>query len=102
MRLHFRMRIYGYVVMPEHVHLVVSEPEHGNLAEAMHYLKLSFSKLARSLTGPRLASKGRTRTWGTSGLWDAMNRSGRRDTMTGTCAACASLASSCAICIEIQ
>ena len=49
MRLRFRMRIYGYVVMPEHVHLLVSEPEHGNLAEAMHYLKLSFSKRARSL-----------------------------------------------------
>jgi putative transposase len=49
MRLRFRMRIYGYVVMPEHVHLLVSEPEHGNLAEAMHYLKLSLSKRARSL-----------------------------------------------------
>ena len=51
LRLRFRMRIYGYVVMPEHVHLLVSEPEHGNLAEAMHYLKLSFSKRARSLAG---------------------------------------------------
>src|ERR1700739_3992529 len=53
-RLRFRMRIYGYVVMPEHVHLLVSEPEHGNLAEAMHYLKLSFSKRARSLTGAQV------------------------------------------------
>ena len=49
MRLRFRMRIYGYVVMPEHVHLLVSEPEDGTLADAMHYLKLSFSKRARSL-----------------------------------------------------
>jgi len=55
MRLRFRMRIYGYVVMPEHVHLLVSEPEHGNLAEAMHYLKLSFSKHARSLTGAQVS-----------------------------------------------
>jgi len=54
MRLHFRMRIYGYVVMPEHVHLLVSEPEHGTLAEAMHYLKLSFSKRAKSLRQMRL------------------------------------------------
>jgi putative transposase len=30
--------------MPEHVHLLVSEPELGILAEAIHYLKLSFSK----------------------------------------------------------
>ena len=55
MRLRFRMRIYGYVVMPEHVHLLVSEPEHGNLAEAMHYLKLSFSKRAKSLTGAQVS-----------------------------------------------
>jgi|HubBroStandDraft_6_1064221.scaffolds.fasta_scaffold136943_2 putative transposase len=27
MRLRFAMRIYGYVVMPEHVHLLVSEPD---------------------------------------------------------------------------
>jgi REP element-mobilizing transposase RayT len=101
MRLRFRMRIYGYVVMPEHVHLLVSEPEDRNLAGAMHYLKLSFSKRARSLT------------WGTSVStlivrqaqgrhWDPMNRSGRRDTMTGTCAACASSVSSCAICTAIR
>ena len=23
----FRLRVYGYVVMPEHIHLLVSEPE---------------------------------------------------------------------------
>ena len=50
MRRRFQMRIYGYVVMPEHVHLLVSEPEHGTLADAMHYLKVSFSKQVRSLT----------------------------------------------------
>jgi REP element-mobilizing transposase RayT len=38
------MRIYGYVVMPEHVHLLVSEPEHATLADALHFLKLSFAK----------------------------------------------------------
>ena len=47
MRRQFQMRIYGYVVMPEHVHLLVSEPEQGTLADAMHSLKLSFSKRAR-------------------------------------------------------
>jgi putative transposase len=55
MRRQFRMRIYGYVVMPEHVHLLVSEPEHGTLADAMHYLKLSFSKRAKSLTTPQVS-----------------------------------------------
>lgn len=30
--------------MPEHVHLLMSEPQQGFLADAMHYLKLSFAK----------------------------------------------------------
>jgi REP element-mobilizing transposase RayT len=50
MRRRFAMRIYGYVVMPEHVHLLLSEPERGTLAEAMHYVKLSFAKRLRSRT----------------------------------------------------
>jgi len=30
--------------MPEHVHILLSEPEKGTLADAIHYLKLSFTK----------------------------------------------------------
>lgn len=55
MRRRFDVRIYGYVVMPEHVHLLVSEPEQASLADAMHYLKLSFTKRLNngsSRTGP--------------------------------------------------
>ena len=44
MRQRFEMCVYGYVVMPEHVHLLLSEPEKGSLADALHYLKLSFTK----------------------------------------------------------
>jgi putative transposase len=47
-RRRFGLRIYGYVVMPEHVHLLVSEPGHGTLADTMRELKLSFSKRVRS------------------------------------------------------
>jgi putative transposase len=72
----FSMGIYGYVVMPEYVHLLVSEPERGlvpqvrapglgaNLGsqpvseprralldDAIHYLKLSFAKRLRSREG---------------------------------------------------
>ncbi len=50
MRRHFDMCVYGYVVMPEHVHLLLSEPETGTLADAIHYLKLSFSKRVKSLS----------------------------------------------------
>ncbi len=44
MRRRFALRVYGYVVMPDHVHLLLSEPQRGLLADAMHYLKLSFAK----------------------------------------------------------
>lgn len=44
MRSRFVTSIYGYVIMPEHVHLLVSEPDQGTLADAMHFLKLSFAK----------------------------------------------------------
>jgi REP-associated tyrosine transposase len=44
MRQHFEMCVYGYVVMPEHVHLLLSEPDSAALADAIHFLKLSFAK----------------------------------------------------------
>jgi len=52
MRCRFAVCVYGFVVMPEHVHLLVSEPQHQLLADAIHYLKLSFAK--------RLSSKDTT------------------------------------------
>ena len=48
MRRRFDLRIYGYVVMPEHVHLLLSEPVKAKLSQAIHYLKLSFAKRSRS------------------------------------------------------
>ena len=44
MRRRFALCVYGYVAMPEHVHLLLSEPQRGLLADALHYLKLSFAK----------------------------------------------------------
>jgi putative transposase len=44
MRCRFEMCVYGYVIMPEHVHLLVSEPRRKLLADAIHHLKLSFAK----------------------------------------------------------
>ncbi len=37
--------------MPEHVHLLLSEPANETLANAIHYLKLSFAKRVRSRRG---------------------------------------------------
>ena len=61
MRRNFSMCVYGYVVMPEHVHLLVNEPPQCWLADAIHYLKLSFAKRLRgqgwAAPEPRLAPK---------------------------------------------
>jgi putative transposase len=46
MRVRYKFRVIGYVVMPEHVHLLVSEPEIEPLAKALHALKLSVSKMS--------------------------------------------------------
>jgi len=43
-RRRYRFCVAGYVVMPEHVHLLVSEPETGSLATALQALKQSVSR----------------------------------------------------------
>lgn len=35
----YRMQVHGFVVMPEHVHLLISEPERGTVANAIQSLK---------------------------------------------------------------
>jgi putative transposase len=39
-RKRFELRVYGFVLMPEHVQLLVSEPERGTLARALQSLKV--------------------------------------------------------------
>ena len=43
MRIRYEVCVFGYVVMPEHVHLLVSEPKWATLAKAIQALKLSVS-----------------------------------------------------------
>jgi putative transposase len=50
MRERYRFAIIGYVVMPEHMHLLISEPLIGNPSKIIQAVKLSFSR--------RLATKG--------------------------------------------
>jgi putative transposase len=47
MRLRYKFRVIGYVIMPEHVHLLVSEPATAPLSKALHALKLSMAKRSR-------------------------------------------------------
>ena len=46
-RKNYDLCVYGYVVMPEHVHMLVNEPERSTLVQAMQSLKQS---VARRLT----------------------------------------------------
>ncbi len=45
----YKFRVYGYVIMPEHVHLLISEPEVGVLATALQALKISVARRAVAL-----------------------------------------------------
>jgi putative transposase len=43
-RCRYEMQIVGYVVMPEHIHLLVSEPPTTQLAKCLQALKLSVAR----------------------------------------------------------
>ena len=48
----YRFYINGYVVMPEHVHLLVSEPERRLLSVAIQALKQSVARRQRVVSPP--------------------------------------------------
>jgi putative transposase len=43
-RTRYVLHVFGYVVMPEHVHLLISEPKRGTLGLAIQTIKTSVSK----------------------------------------------------------
>jgi putative transposase len=45
--LRLRFLVVGYVVMPEHVHLLVTEPQHAVLATALQAIKISVARQSR-------------------------------------------------------
>jgi len=47
-RLRYHFVVAGYVVMPEHIHLLVNEPARGLLSRSMQALKLSVSMRSRT------------------------------------------------------
>ncbi len=63
-RRRYRLVVLGYVVMPEHVHLLLSEPQRQTLSTAIQALKLGF---VRSLDcdGAIPTSRKRSEKWGT-------------------------------------
>jgi Transposase IS200 like len=57
-RRRYRLVVLGYVVMPEHVHLLVSEPQRAPLSTAIQALKLG---VVRSLEGGAIGPMSRQR-----------------------------------------
>ncbi len=55
-RLRYNFVVFGYVAMPEHVHLLLSEPQHSDLSVVMQVLKqraaLKILRLLRSSRDP--------------------------------------------------
>jgi len=47
--------VVGYVVMPEHIHLLIGEPDDGSIAVIMQVLKQRVSHQCLSMARSRLA-----------------------------------------------
>lgn len=43
----FQFRLIGYVLMPEHVHLLINEPQKGNVSRVLQVLKQRVSRAMR-------------------------------------------------------
>ena len=75
-RRRYRLGVLGYVVIPEHVHLLVSEPQLDTLSTAMQALKLGF---VRKIEGPVVPTSRKTsETWGIPGLGSSESTKSRR------------------------
>src|SRR5881398_1685078 len=68
-RRRYRFVVLGYVVMPEHVHLLVSEPQRETLSTAIQALKLGVVRSMQCSSGSVVAAASRAResceAWGT-------------------------------------
>jgi putative transposase len=69
-RRRYRLVVLGYVVMPEHVHLLLSEPQRETLSTAIQALKLGFVRSLPRTRGENIVvapprSRKTGETWGT-------------------------------------
>ena len=68
-RRRYRIVVLGYVVMPEHVHLLVSEPQRETLSTVVQALKLGFVRsLENDVDDAVPWSRKSCETWGTPGF----------------------------------
>ena len=54
LRKKYYFAVFGYVLMPEHVHLIVSEPERSSLAVVLQVLKQNVSRRTQEADGGQL------------------------------------------------
>ena len=72
-RRRYRFVVVGYVLMPEHIHLLVGEPERGDPSKVMQAIKQGFARrLLRGLraTSPRPTSPSPTNDARQGTLWN--------------------------------
>ena len=54
-RQRYRFVVVGYVVMPDHIHLLISEPERGTPSTVMQVMKQRFARQVLRSAGPSFA-----------------------------------------------
>ena len=64
LRTAYQFKIAGYVVMPEHIHLLVSEPVRGTVSTVMQVLKQRVSRKLRAQESKRVAADAFVVGWG--------------------------------------
>jgi len=74
-RVKYGFFVFGYVVMPEHVHMLVSEPELGDLATAIKALKQSVARRQVNLGGGFSSSKQKDPHNQKKVVWGTQNQS---------------------------
>jgi REP-associated tyrosine transposase len=68
-RQRYEFVILGYVIMPEHIHLLISEPQHGTPSTVMQALKLGFARRVLGLGGRPNHAIGRKERLGPHHVW---------------------------------
>ena len=67
MRIHYQFVVAGYVIMPEHIHLLISEPQEKNPSTVMQALKLGFARRVLMQSKPQAERRANTAQ---TGLFD--------------------------------
>lgn len=69
-RQRYRFVVVGYVVMPDHIHLLIGEPERGNPSRVMQAIKQGFARrVLKTLRRQRVAAQDELFTLASEYVW---------------------------------